>query len=89
MVVVSLSLGAGFTQTINNAVDTLTRLGIPAVVAAGNSNVDASQTSPASSVGAITVGATGKTDLKESKLGILSSMFPRWSVTSSQYGAGP
>lgn len=88
MVVVSLSLGAGFTQTINNAVDTLTRLGIPAVVAAGNSNVDASQTSPASSVGAITVGASGKTDQKECKLGFLNSTFPWWSVVCSQYRAG-
>lgn len=68
MVVVSLSLGAAFSQTVNTAVDSLTRLGIPSVVAAGNSNIDASQSSPASSLGAITVGATGKTDLKECKL---------------------
>ncbi|GAB5037204.1 serine protease [Nannochloropsis oceanica] len=80
MVVVSLSLGAGFTQTINNAVDTLTRLGIPAVVAAGNSNVDASQTSPASSVGAITVGASGKTDQKES--------FSNWGQVVDIYAPG-
>jgi len=68
MVVVSLSLGAAFSQTVNDAVDALTRSGIPCVVAAGNSNIDASQASPASSLGAITVGATGKTDIKESKL---------------------
>jgi len=67
MVVVSLSLGASFSQTVNSAVDALTRLGIPCVVAAGNSNIDASQASPASSLGAITVGASGKTDIRESK----------------------
>jgi hypothetical protein len=71
MLVVSLSLGAAFSQTVNNAVDALTQLGIPCVVAAGNSNIDASQASPASSVGAITVGASGKTDLKESKSSVL------------------
>ena len=67
MVVVSLSLGAAFSQTVNDAVDALTRSGIPCVVAAGNSNIDASQASPASSLGAITVGASGKTDIRESK----------------------
>ena len=67
MVVVSFSLGAAFSQTVNNAVDALTHSGIPCVVAAGNSNIDASQASPASSTGAITVGASGKTDLRESK----------------------
>ena len=71
MVVVSLSLGAAFSQTVNNAVDALTQLGITCVVAAGNSNIDASQASPASSLGAITVGASGKTDIKESKLVVL------------------
>ncbi|EWM24419.1 Peptidase S8, subtilisin-related protein, partial [Nannochloropsis gaditana] len=65
MVVVSLSLGATYSATVNRAVEALTAQGIPCVVAAGNSNVDAANASPASSAGAITVAATGKTDLRE------------------------
>ena len=79
-VVVSLSLGASYSQTVNNAVDALTQLGIPAIVAAGNDNIDAANSSPASSSGAITVAASGKTDAKES--------YSNWGQVIDMYAPG-
>nr|CAG8560384.1 6010_t:CDS:1 [Entrophospora candida] len=59
--VVNMSLGGGFSQALNNAVQTLTDAGIHVVVAAGNDAVDACKVSPASTPSAITVCATEKT----------------------------
>lgn len=55
--IVSMSLGSGYSPATNRAVATLVRRGIIVVVAAGNENSDACQTSPASEPSAITVGA--------------------------------
>nr|AEP02888.1 proteinase [Dactylellina cionopaga] len=55
--VVSMSLGAGKSTSINNAVAALTAGGVTVVVAAGNESDDAANSSPASAPSAITVGA--------------------------------
>nr|CAG8532872.1 109_t:CDS:1 [Entrophospora candida] len=56
--VVSMSLGGGFSQAINDIVQRLTSAGIHVVVAGGNDSADACGDSPASAPSAITVGAT-------------------------------
>lgn len=59
--VANLSLGAAKNKVLNQAVDAAADTGLVIVVAAGNSNVDACLTSPASSQSAITVGAIDDT----------------------------
>ncbi|CAG8510255.1 3288_t:CDS:2 [Cetraspora pellucida] len=56
--VVNMSLGGGFSQITNNAVEELVKKGVHVVVAAGNSATDACTFSPASAPDAIAVGAT-------------------------------
>ncbi|KAH7091885.1 peptidase 1 [Auriculariales sp. MPI-PUGE-AT-0066] len=62
----SASLGGSASTSIDSAVTALTSAGIPVVVAAGNSNVDAGTTSPARVTSAFTVGAIDITDTKAS-----------------------
>jgi serine protease len=57
--VANLSIGGGFSQTENDAIQSATDAGITMVVAAGNDDSDACEYSPASAASAITVGATG------------------------------
>lgn len=66
--VINLSLGgAGACDlTSQNAINTARARGATVVVAAGNSNADASQFSPASCAGVVTVAATGPTGGKAS-----------------------
>ena len=64
--VANLSLGAGMSQALNDAVEAAVRAGITVVVAAGNSDEDACNTSPASEPSAITVGATTIFDTRAS-----------------------
>lgn len=64
--VVNMSLGGGASPTIDAAVTKLTNSGIVTVVAAGNSNADACNYSPARATSAITVGATDRSDNKSS-----------------------
>jgi len=54
----NMSLGGGFSATMNAAVDAASDSGVVFVVAAGNSNQDACNFSPASAEKAISVGAT-------------------------------
>jgi serine protease len=63
-VVVNMSLGGGKSRTIDTAMSQMLKNGIHIVVAAGNENSDACNTSPASHPGVITVGATTKLDTK-------------------------
>jgi cerevisin len=62
--VISMSLGGAANQAIDDAVTNSVNLGVPFVVAAGNSGADASTSSPArlggagGNTGVITVGAT-------------------------------
>ena len=60
--IVSMSLGGDYFQAINDAVQNLYSMGIPVIVAAGNSGGDACSKSPGSSPYAITVGGTRNGD---------------------------
>ena len=64
--VANMSLGGGYSASINDAVARAVADGITMVVAAGNENSDACLTSPASAPGAITVAASTSTDYKAS-----------------------
>jgi subtilisin family serine protease len=81
--VASMSLGGGKSQALNDAVDAgakdPTQPLIP-VVAAGNNNGDAAQTSPASAPQAICVAASDNTDKK--------ATFSNWGKTVSVYAPG-
>jgi subtilisin family serine protease len=55
-----MRLGGSFSQALNNAVDAAADAGLVVVVAAGNSNVDACSSSPASATEVICVGATSE-----------------------------
>ncbi|KAG5997295.1 hypothetical protein E4U43_002685, partial [Claviceps pusilla] len=55
--VMNMSLGGGFSQAMNHAIENVVKSGVVCVVAAGNNNKDATDTSPASAPNAITVGA--------------------------------
>ncbi|KAJ2919609.1 hypothetical protein MD484_g772, partial [Candolleomyces efflorescens] len=64
--VVSMSLGGAAASSLDNAVASLTAAGVHVVVAAGNSNVNAQNTSPARAPSAITVAASTIADAKAS-----------------------
>ncbi|KAL5600951.1 hypothetical protein BROUX41_005785 [Berkeleyomyces rouxiae] len=60
--IMNMSLGGTFSQAMNDAIEALRVAGVVPVVAAGNENVDAKDSSPASAPSAITVGAIDATD---------------------------
>lgn len=64
--VVSMSLGGGASTAMDNAIGAVTSAGIHAAIAAGNSNTDAANTSPARAPSAVTVGASTITDTRAS-----------------------
>ncbi|MCM1949621.1 S8 family peptidase [Streptomyces sp. G2] len=64
--VANLSLGGGASTTLDNAVKRSIADGVAYAVAAGNSGVNARNSSPARVTEALTVGATGNTDAKAS-----------------------
>lgn len=64
--VANLSFGSSFSPAINAATERAIDAGITVVVAAGNGNRDACEESPASTLDAITVGSTGRTDQRSS-----------------------
>lgn len=55
--VMNMSVGGGFSQAVNSAINQVEAAGVVPVVAAGNENQDAANSSPASAAAAITVGA--------------------------------
>lgn len=87
--VANMSLGMSAVSTaVNSAVAGAVGQGVTMVVAAGNSNVDACTTSPASEPSAITVGATDNTDARASysNFGNCLDLFaPGSSITSAWY----
>ncbi|UNI22221.1 Cuticle-degrading protease [Purpureocillium takamizusanense] len=64
--VANMSLEGGFAQSVNDAAAALVRSNVFLGVAAGNSNKDAGQSSPASETTVCTVGATDKNDNRSS-----------------------
>lgn len=64
--VANMSLGGGFSSSVNSAVAGAVSKGVTMVVAAGNSSANACNYSPASEPSAITVGATTSTDSRAS-----------------------
>lgn len=64
--VANMSLGGGFSSSLNAAVQNAAAEGVVMVVAAGNDNGDACTKSPASEATAITVGSTDITDINSS-----------------------
>ncbi|TVY85731.1 Subtilisin-like protease, partial [Lachnellula willkommii] len=64
--VMNISIGGSKSTALNSAVAALVKAGVIVVVAAGNDNQDASNTSPASAPSAITVGAIDANDAKAS-----------------------
>jgi subtilisin family serine protease len=87
-VVANMSLGGGKSAAVNAAVAGAVAKGVAMSVAAGNSNADACNYSPASESSAITVGATTNTDVRASysNFGTCVDVFaPGSSITSAWY----
>ena len=64
--VANMSLGGGYSATLNTAVNNLSNSGVFIAVAAGNENQNACNVSPASASAAMTTAATTRTDYKAS-----------------------
>jgi len=64
--VANMSLGGGASTALDNAVNNLSNAGVAIAVAAGNSNANACNSSPARAVNAITTGSTTTTDARSS-----------------------
>ncbi|UBV45138.1 S8 family peptidase (plasmid) [Deinococcus taeanensis] len=63
--VANMSLGGGYSQAVNDAVNSAASKNLVMVVAAGNENQNACNVSPASAASAITVGATTRSDSRD------------------------
>lgn len=88
--VANMSLGGSYSASLNNAVASAVSSGIPFVVAAGNSNQNAANFSPASTPSAITVGATDSNDARASYSNFGSSLdifAPGTGITSAWIGS--
>lgn len=64
--VANMSLGGGASSALDTAVNNLSNAGVAIAVAAGNSNTNACNSSPARAANAITVGSTTTTDARSS-----------------------
>ena len=64
--VANMSLGGGYSSSLNKATTSLVNAGVAVAVAAGNSSADACNASPASASGVLTVAASGATDTRAS-----------------------
>ncbi|KAK4652615.1 hypothetical protein QC762_0074970 [Podospora pseudocomata] len=86
--VINISLGGGYTASVNAAVKGATDAGLTVVVSAGNSNANSANYSPASAPSAITVGAIDGTGYRAwfSNWGNLVDIFaPGVSVLSAYH----
>lgn len=88
--VANLSLGGGFSQENNDAIERATQAGVTMIVAAGNDDSDACNYSPASAPSAITVGATDDSNSRAyySNYGSCLDIFgPGSDITSAWIGS--
>ncbi|MFC4426125.1 S8 family peptidase [Deinococcus navajonensis] len=89
--VANMSLGGGFSQSINDAVNNAASRNLVMAVAAGNENQNACNVSPASAASAITVGATTRSDSRDttySNYGSCLDLFaPGTGITSTWIGS--
>ncbi|HEY3040527.1 MAG TPA: S8 family peptidase [Pyrinomonadaceae bacterium] len=86
--VANMSLGGGVSSALDTAVNNLHNANVTIAVAAGNSNTDACNSSPARAVNAITTGATTSTDARSSfsNIGTCLDLFaPGSSILSAWY----
>lgn len=86
--VANMSLGGGASSTVNSAVSRLYNAGVPVIVAAGNSNANACNYSPAGAANAYTVGSTTSSDARSSfsNFGSCVDIFaPGSSITAAWY----
>jgi len=84
--VANMSLGGGFSQAENDAVNNAVAAGVVFAVAAGNENTDACTKSPASAANALTVAASTSSDARSSfsNYGSCVDLFaPGSSITSA------
>jgi len=89
--VANMSLGGGFSSSLNTASTNLVNSGVYLAVAAGNSNANACNYSPASAAGVLTVAASTKTDAKASysNYGSCVEIYaPGSNITSDWLGGG-
>lgn len=89
--IISMSLGGGFSRAFNDAVDASHRAGVINVVAAGNSNSDACNASPASAPLAVSVAATDINDRRStfSSFGTCTDLFaPGTAILSTSSTGG-
>jgi subtilisin family serine protease len=88
--VANMSLGGGYSASMNTAVTNLLNAGVFAVVAAGNSNTNACNGSPSGVTAAMVVAASTSTDAKASysNYGSCVDLYaPGSSITSSWYSS--
>ncbi|RYP54759.1 hypothetical protein DL769_010297 [Monosporascus sp. CRB-8-3] len=88
--VANMSLGGGFSSSINSAAAAITNAGVFLAVAAGNDNANAANYSPASAASACTVGATtsGNARASFSNYGSVVDIFaPGQSILSTWIGS--
>lgn len=86
--VANMSLGGGVSSALDTAVNNLHNAGVAIAVAAGNSNTNACNSSPARAVNAITTGSTTSTDARSSfsNYGTCLDLFaPGSSILSAWY----
>lgn len=89
--IANMSLGGGYSSSLNTAVNNLANSGVFVAVAAGNSNADACNYSPASASAAFTVAASTRSDYKASysNYGTCVELYaPGSSIKSAWIGSG-
>jgi len=89
--VANMSLGGGFSSSVNNAVNGAVAKGVVFAVSSGNSNTDACNQSPASAASAITVNASTSSDARSSfsNYGTCTDIFaPGSGITSTIMDGG-
>jgi subtilisin family serine protease len=89
--VANLSLGGSLNSSLNTAVTNLSNSGVFVAVAAGNSNSDACNYSPASAPAVFTTASSEKTDAKRSSSNwgsCVDGYAPGGSITSTWIGGG-